>query len=85
MGACIEHGPLSQNQKEVNPSEEWHPSEVRGVHDHLRLRQCDPHPFHEEEIHVEVCNKCHPFYTGKQKLVDTGGRVGSLQKRFNMQ
>ena len=27
------------------------------------------------EIHVEVCSKCHPFYTGKQKLVDTGGRV----------
>ena len=26
------------------------------------------------EIHVEVCSKCHPFYTGKQKLVDTGGR-----------
>ena len=27
------------------------------------------------EIHVEVCSKCHPFYTGKQKLVDSGGRV----------
>ena len=27
------------------------------------------------EIRVEVCSKCHPFYTGKQKLVDTGGRV----------
>ena len=27
------------------------------------------------EIHVEICSKCHPFYTGKQKLVDTGGRV----------
>lgn len=27
------------------------------------------------EIHIEVCSKCHPFYTGKQKLVDTGGRV----------
>ena len=30
------------------------------------------------EIHVEVCSKCHPFYTGKQKLVDTGGRVRRL-------
>ncbi len=27
------------------------------------------------EIHVEICSECHPFYTGKQKLVDTGGRV----------
>ena len=29
----------------------------------------------KEEIHVEVCSKCHPFYTGKQNLVDTGGRI----------
>ena len=37
-----------------------------------------------EEIHVEICSKCHPFYTGKQKLVDTGGRVDRFKKRFNM-
>ena len=34
------------------------------------------------EIHVEVCSKCHPFYTGKQKPVDTGGRVERFNKRF---
>ena len=34
------------------------------------------------EIHVEVCSKCHPFYTGKQKRVDTGGRVERFNKRF---
>ena len=34
------------------------------------------------EIHVEVCSKCHPFFTGKQKLVDTGGRVERFNKRF---
>ena len=34
------------------------------------------------EIYVEVCSKCHPFYTGKQKLVDTGGRVERFNKRF---
>ena len=34
------------------------------------------------EIRVEVCNKCHPFYTGKQKLVDTGGRVDRFTRRF---
>ena len=33
------------------------------------------------EIRVEVCNKCHPFYTGKQKLVDTGGRVDRFIRR----
>lgn len=37
-----------------------------------------------DSIRVEVCSKCHPFYTGKQKLVDTGGRVDRFKKRFNM-
>ena len=31
---------------------------------------------------VEICSKCHPFYTGKQKLVDTAGRVERYQKRY---
>ena len=34
------------------------------------------------EMHVELCNQCHPFYTGKQKLVDTGGRVERFQKKY---
>ncbi len=34
-------------------------------------------------IRVEVCSKCHPFYTGKQKLVDSAGRVDRFNKRFN--
>ena len=33
------------------------------------------------ELHVEICSNCHPFYTGKQKLVDTAGRVEKFQKR----
>lgn len=33
------------------------------------------------EIRVEICSKCHPFYTGKQKMVDTGGRVERFNKR----
>ncbi|MDA8288233.1 MAG: 50S ribosomal protein L31 [Actinomycetota bacterium] len=36
----------------------------------------------KEELHVELCNECHPFYTGKQKLVDTGGRVERFQRRY---
>jgi large subunit ribosomal protein L31 len=31
---------------------------------------------------VELCNECHPFFTGKQKLVDTGGRVERFQRRY---
>ena len=34
------------------------------------------------EIRVEVCSNCHPFYTGRQKLVDTGGRVERFQRRM---
>jgi large subunit ribosomal protein L31 len=34
------------------------------------------------EIRVEVCNACHPFYTGKQKLIDTGGRVERFQRKL---
>ncbi len=38
----------------------------------------------KENISVEICSKCHPFYTGKQKLVDTGGRVDKFKKRFGL-
>jgi len=34
------------------------------------------------EIHVELCSACHPFYTGKQKLVDTAGRVERFRRKF---
>ena len=34
------------------------------------------------EINVEICSKCHPFFTGKQKLVDTAGRVEKFQRRY---
>ena len=35
-----------------------------------------------EDLQLDVCSDCHPFYTGKQKLVDTGGRVDKFRKRF---
>ena len=38
----------------------------------------------KKDIKGEICSKCHPFYTGKQKLVDTGGRVDRFKKRFNL-
>ena len=34
------------------------------------------------ELHVEVCSACHPFYTGQQKIVDSGGRVDQFRKRY---
>ena len=38
----------------------------------------------KSELKVEICSKCHPFYTGKQKLVDTGGRVDRFKKRYGL-
>ena len=38
-----------------------------------------------QNMRVEICSKCHPFYTGKQKLIDTGGRVDRFKKRFNIE
>lgn len=37
---------------------------------------------HKGDIHVEICSNCHPFYTGKQKLVDTAGRIERFQRKY---
>ena len=45
------------------------------------------HPKYEQttiNITVEICSKCHPFYTGKQKLVDTSGRVDKFNKKYGI-
>jgi large subunit ribosomal protein L31 len=39
----------------------------------------------KETIRVQVCSRCHPFYTGTQRLVDTGGQVERLRRRYNLQ
>ena len=36
----------------------------------------------DKDLNLDVCSACHPFYTGKQKIVDTGGRVDRFKKRF---
>ncbi|GMW06212.1 MAG: 50S ribosomal protein L31 [Gammaproteobacteria bacterium] len=38
----------------------------------------------KEELHIEVCASCHPFFTGKQKIVDSGGRVDKFRKKYKM-
>lgn len=37
---------------------------------------------HAKDISLDVCSECHPFYTGKQKVVDTGGRIDRFKRRF---
>ncbi len=37
-----------------------------------------------ETLSVDICSECHPFYTGKQRLVDTAGRIDRFRKKFNL-
>lgn len=37
-----------------------------------------------QDLHLDVCSQCHPFYTGKQKIVDTGGRVDKFRRKYGI-
>ncbi len=38
-----------------------------------------------QDLHIEVCSQCHPFYTGKQKILDTAGRVDKFRRKYGTQ
>jgi large subunit ribosomal protein L31 len=38
-----------------------------------------------KEIHIDICSQCHPFYTGKQKFVDSAGRIEKFNKKYNIE
>lgn len=38
----------------------------------------------KEDLSIEICSVCHPFYTGKQKIVDTAGRVGRFKQKYGL-
>lgn len=40
---------------------------------------------HDGEIHTEICSSCHPFYTGKQKLIDTAGRIERFRRKYGQE
>ncbi len=44
--------------------------------------QFDTRSTHKGDLRVEICSSCHPFFTGRQKLIDTEGRVDRFQKKF---
>ena len=59
-----------------------HP-EYKVVTVHCSCGNAVPDPVHGRlDLHVELCSECHPFYTGKQKLVDTGGRIDRFERRY---
>lgn len=39
----------------------------------------------KKELHVEICSKCHPFFTGKQKFIDTAGRVEKFKRKYGLE
>lgn len=39
----------------------------------------------KKELRVEICSKCHPFFTGKQKFIDTAGRVDKFKKKYGLE
>jgi large subunit ribosomal protein L31 len=62
-------------KKGIHP--EYVPVKVRcGCGNEFTTRSTKP------EIHVEICSFCHPFYTGKQKFVDTAGRIEKFKKKY---
>ena len=42
------------------------------------------HSTYNGDLHIEVCDQCHPFYTGKQKMLDTAGRVDKFRRKYGM-
>ena len=38
----------------------------------------------QKELNIEICSVCHPFYTGKQKIIDTAGRVGRFKEKYGL-
>ena len=64
-------------QADIHPN--YHDVQVScSCGNHFRTRST----YHNEQLQVEVCSACHPFYTGQQKIVDTAGRVDKFNKRF---
>jgi large subunit ribosomal protein L31 len=62
------------------------------IHPHLHLVNAvcacgNTFPVHStsDELRLEICNECHPYFTGKQKLIDTAGRVERFKKRYAQQ
>lgn len=41
--------------------------------------------YDDKDLHIEVCSQCHPFYTGKQKILDSAGRVDKFRRKYGIQ
>jgi large subunit ribosomal protein L31 len=70
------------------PKETWKPMkpDIHPVYNQTKVRCACGNEFMtgstKENIRVEICSKCHPFFTGKQKLIDTAGRVERFRRKY---
>ena len=69
-----------RGEKEAN--ETRNSSRIPSLRSNLRLRETFRDALDGGEMHVEVCSKCHPFYTGTQRLVDTAGRMERFNRKY---
>ena len=87
MKICVlvKEVPDAAVQKRLDPSTGLMKTDIHPVYVESHVRCTCGNEFTTrsttDEIHVEICSQCHPFYTGRQKLVDTGGRVERFQRR----
>lgn len=65
-------------KKEIHP--DYHPITIRCACGNVINTRST-----KKDIVVEICSKCHPFFTGKQKLVDSAGRVEKFRKKYGME
>lgn len=68
----------------MNDYERRYPSELPADHDPPACGAVYETRSTKQNISIEICSKCHPFYTGKQKLVDTSGRVDKFNKKYGI-
>ncbi len=76
--------PFYQSKKEVNSVKEGIHTNYKQTTIRCACGEVIETGSTKENIRVEICSKCHPFYTGKQKLVDTGGRVDRFNKKYGL-
>ena len=75
---------LTGMEKEVKRNERRHPSEHQQTTIRCACGAVIETASTKKDIKVEICSKCHPFYTGKQKLVNSGGRIERFNKKFGL-
>jgi large subunit ribosomal protein L31 len=82
LGGRGVHAMLSKKSRENSMKAEIHPAYATVKVNCACGNSFETRSTHKGDIHIEICSDCHPFFTGKQKLVDTAGRVERFRRRY---